>query len=115
MSHWLLDKLNETRQQALKQAGRAQILRELLNAPSEVDHELIRRTAEALEMVVLDLVLENISDNEEKQNELKSAAADAFRLLRSHNRLKRSMPECFCCVRAPSPCWATRVLTRQGG
>ncbi len=83
MSHWLLDKLNETRQQALKQAGRAQILRELLNAPSEVDHELIRRTAEALEMVVLDLVLENISDNEEKQNELKSAAADAFRLLRS--------------------------------
>ena len=83
MSHWLLDKLNETRQQALKQAGRAQILRELLNTPSQIDHELIRRTAEALEMVVLDLVLEDTSDNEEKKNELKSAAADAFRLLRS--------------------------------
>jgi len=83
MSHWLLEKLNETRQQALKQAERAQILRELLNTQSEVDHDLIRRTAEALEMVVLDLVMEDISDNEEKQKELKLAAADAFRLLRA--------------------------------
>jgi len=83
MSHWLLDKLNETRRQALKEAGRAQIFRELLDAPSEVDDELIRRSAEALEMVVLDLVLEDISNNEEKQKELKLAAADAFRLLRA--------------------------------
>jgi hypothetical protein len=82
MSHWLLDKLNVTREQALKQASRAQILQELLNVPSGVDCELIRRTAEALEMAVLDLVSENGSDKEEEQNEIKSAAADAFRLLR---------------------------------
>lgn len=83
MNHWLLDKLNETRRQALKEAGRAQIFCELLNAPSAVDDELIRRSAEALEMVVLDLVLEDLSRNEEKQKELKLAAADAFRLLRA--------------------------------
>lgn len=83
MSHWLLDKLNETRQQALKQAEGAQVLRELLNATPQVDYELIKRTAEVLELAILDLSLENITDNEEKQNELKTAAADAFRLLRA--------------------------------
>jgi hypothetical protein len=83
MSHWLLDGLNETRLQALKQAGCAQIYRELLDAPYDVDDELIRRSAEALELAVLDLVLEDITDNEEKQKELKLSAADAFRLFRA--------------------------------
>lgn len=82
MSHWLLDKLSDTRQQALKQAGRAQIHHELLDVPFGEDAELIRRCAEALEMVVLDLTLEDIADDEEKQKELKLTAADAFRLLR---------------------------------
>jgi len=82
MSHWLLDRLNDTRQHALKQASRAQIYHELLDAPFGEDAELIRRSAEALEMVVLDLVLEDIADDEEKQKELKLSAADAFRLLR---------------------------------
>ncbi|MDH5542044.1 MAG: DEAD/DEAH box helicase [Nitrospinota bacterium] len=91
MSHWLFDNLASTRQEALKQAGRAQLFQELLNVPSVVDHELIRRTAEALEMVVLDLVMEDISDNEEKQKELKLAAADAFRLLRALPPPKESL------------------------
>ena len=82
MSHWLLDKLSETRQRARKQAKRAQIFRELHNAPSAVDDELIRQSAEMLEIAVLDLVLEDLADDEEKQRELKRAAADAFRLLR---------------------------------
>lgn len=82
MSHWLLEKLSDTRRQALKQASHAQIYRELLDAPFDEDAELIRRCAEALEMVVLDLVLEDVGDDEEKQNELKLSAADAFRLLR---------------------------------
>ncbi|MCK5712924.1 MAG: DEAD/DEAH box helicase, partial [Hyphomicrobiaceae bacterium] len=82
MSHWLLDRLNDTRQHALKQASRAQIHHELLDAPFGEDAELIRRSAEALEMVVLDLVIEDIADDEEKQKELKLSAADAFRLLR---------------------------------
>ncbi len=82
MSHWLLEKLSDTRQQALKQASHAQIHHELLDEPFDGDAGLIRRTAEALEMVVLDLVLENTADDEEKQNELKLSAADAFCLLR---------------------------------
>lgn len=82
MSHWLLEKLNDDRQQALKQASHAQVHRELLGAPFSEDAELIRRTAEALEMVVLDLILEGIVDNDEKQRELRLSAADAFRLLR---------------------------------
>jgi len=82
MSHWLLDKLSNMRQQALKQASHAQIHRGLLNAPFGEDAELIRRAAEALEMVVLDLVFEEITDNEEQQKEIKLSAADAFRLLR---------------------------------
>ena len=83
MKHWLLEKLNETRRQALKEAERAQIFRELLNAPSEVNNELVQRSADMLEMAVLDLAVEDIADDEEKLKELKLAAADAFRLLRA--------------------------------
>lgn len=83
MSHWLLDRLNAIREQALKEAGRAQVFRELFNEPAEVNDELIQRSAEALEMAVLDLTVEDIADDEEKQKELKLAAADAFRLLRA--------------------------------
>ena len=82
MSHWLLEKLSETRQQARKQAEHTQIFHALLNEPFAVDDELIRKSAEMLEIVVLDLVIEDIADDEEKQRELKLAAADAFRLLR---------------------------------
>lgn len=70
------------RLQARKQAKRVQIFRELHNVPSAVDDELIRQSAEMLEIAVLDLVLEDLADDEEKQKELKLAAADAFRLFR---------------------------------
>lgn len=83
MSHWLLDRLTDTRQQALKQATRAQIHHEVLGDQLTEDVEFIRRSAEALEMVVLDLTLENTIDDEEKQKELIMAAADAFRLFRA--------------------------------
>jgi len=82
MNHWLLDKLNNTRQQALKQASRAQINKELMDTPFSEDAELIRRAAEALEMVVLDLILEGDTDDDNKQENLRLSAADAFRLLR---------------------------------
>ena len=83
MSHWLLDEINETRQAALKQAERVQIFRELQqDIPPMMNNDLIQRSAAALEIAVLDLVLEDIADDEEKKNELKIAAADAFRLLR---------------------------------
>lgn len=83
MTHWLLEELKDTREKAIKQADRALIFRELLNESSELDVELLSRSAEALEMVVLDLVFEDITDDEEKQKELKGTAADAFRLLRA--------------------------------
>ncbi len=82
MSHWLLEALGNTREQALKQASHAQIYQELLKRPFSEDAEFIRRCAETLEMVVIDLTLENTADDEAKRNELKLAAADAFRLLR---------------------------------
>ena len=100
MSHWLLDKLSDIRQQALKQASHAQIYREILDAPFCEDAELIRRSAEALEMVVLDLVLEEITDDEEKQKELKVSAADAFRLLRVLPRPEDSVETAMFLLRA---------------
>jgi len=82
MSHWLLEKLQDIRAQALKQASHAQIYRELLGAPFSEDEKLIRRAAEALDMVVLDLILEGTDDNEDRQKELRTSAADAYRLMR---------------------------------
>jgi len=78
MSHWLLDKLDETRKQALHQASRIQVYRNFLNEPLSENIEFIRRTAEALELVVLDLLRES----EKKLNELRRCAFDAFRLFR---------------------------------
>ena len=82
MSHWLLNQMNARRIEALKQASRAQIHRELLNVDSDLDVELIHPTAEALELVVLDLIMEGVEDDQNKKEELKIAAADAFLLLR---------------------------------
>ncbi len=100
MSHWLLEKLSDSRKQALKQASNAQIYHELLHEPFDEDAGLIRRTAEALEIVVLDLVLENITDDVEKQNELKLSAADAFCLLRVLPRPEGAMDMAMFLLRA---------------
>ena len=101
MTHWLLEELNDTREKAIEQTDRALIFRELFNESSELDVELLSRSAEALEMVVLDLVSEDITDDEEKQNELKRTTADAFRLL-------RVLP------RPPDPLDAGKFLLRAG-
>ena len=77
MSHWLLEEQGEMRQQALNQAQLAQ------NSHKQADEKLIRRAADVLEMAVLDLVLEDVADDENKQRELQHAAADAFCLLRA--------------------------------
>ena len=80
-SHWLLDSLAENRNLALRQASRSQIRRELMGEPFNEDAALIRRTGEALEMVVLDLILEGTHDAETLET-LQSCSADAFRLFR---------------------------------
>ena len=82
MSHWLLEKLGDSRTQALNQASHAQIHSELFGSPFSENATLIKRTGEALEMVVLDLLLEGKTDDESRQATLRSCAADAFRLFR---------------------------------
>ena len=82
MNHWILETLGNTRAQALQQASHAQIHRELFNTTFSEDVDLIKRTAEALEMVVLDLLLDGTTADEAKLATLKSCAADAFRLFR---------------------------------
>ena len=71
MSHWLLEKLDDARQEALKQAGRAQIHSELLNEPFSEDAELIRRSADGLEMAVLAIIIDGKNDDESKRKELR--------------------------------------------
>lgn len=100
MSHWLLDKLGDTRQHALKLVSRAQIYHELLNLPFSEDAQVIRRCAEALELAVLDLTLEDIKDDEEKRKDLKQAAADAFRMLRVLPRPTDAMKSAVFLLRA---------------
>lgn len=84
MSHWIIDRLDEQRKQALKIADHIQIYHELL----KVDHydineiELVKGTANALELVVLDLIYENYEDDDEKLHAMRTSAKDAFRLFR---------------------------------
>ena len=82
MTHRLLDQIDEERQQALRQASRVQIHRELLDQPLDEDTRLIARMTDALELAVLDLLLEGSMENDEAQRTLRLCAADAFRLMR---------------------------------
>lgn len=75
MSHWLLEEQEEIRQQVLNLAQRTQ------NSHKPADEKLIQRAADVLEIAVLDLVLEDTANDENKQRELQRAAADAFCLL----------------------------------
>lgn len=80
MNHWLLGALGDTRAKALTQASYIQIYQEFQDVPFNKDEELLRRVAEALEMVVHDLILEGNTIDEKK--EFQTCAADAFRLMR---------------------------------
>jgi len=82
MNHWLLDNIDASRLEALKQAEQVLVYRELLHQEIDVDFGLIQRMAEALELAALDLLLERFEENEDKSNTLKKSAADAFRLYR---------------------------------
>ena len=101
MSHWLLDGLGDTTEQALKQAGHSQIQREFPSIPFTQDADLIRRSAEALEMAVLDMILEGITDDENREKELRKSAADAFRFM-------RVLP------RSDDPIYTAKFLLRAG-
>ena len=81
MRHWLLDSISEKRIKALREAGKIQIYKQLLDETiSEDIHEIIE-VANALELVVLDLTLNQLEDDSEEIKTLRSSASDAFRLL----------------------------------
>ena len=92
MSHWMLESLGETRNKALREATRVQVLSELASPPSEVDYGLIERVAQALETVVMDLLLSAPVENEQLHT-LRQCASDAYRLYRVLPNLTNTLVE----------------------
>ncbi|KTD54927.1 ski2-like helicase [Legionella sainthelensi] len=82
MSDWLFDILGDAHTQALKEASRHLVYKELSSAVVEIDFDLIRRVAEVLELAVRDIILNRYKDDEEQNKELKKHAANAFQLYR---------------------------------
>lgn len=82
MSHWLLDTIAEKRKLALHAAERVQFYREMARDMEPVDQEDIEEVCAALEIAVLDLQVDRLSDDPERKALMSVAAADAFRLLR---------------------------------
>jgi len=80
MSHWLLDSISDELTEALHQASRIHIHREILNELPDVDFELIHRTASTMELIVLDLLSNRTIGDDEELDVMRSAAANAFRL-----------------------------------
>ena len=81
MKYWI-DKIEKFRPEAVRQATRHQLFGELQATETDIDYKLIERTANLLELLVHDLLLENLADDHEKAKALRQASADAFRLLR---------------------------------
>lgn len=82
MSHWLLDTMVERYGLALREADRVQLCLEAGREPPALDEELVRETLAALEIAVLDLAVDRLSDDDERRGLSRQAAADAFRLVR---------------------------------
>src|SRR5690625_7048476 len=85
MSHWILDTMEDKLRLALRESDRIQIYREMGRQSPDFDEEVLRQTAAALEIAVLDLEVDRLNDNPEQQEQRslsRQAAEDAFRLLR---------------------------------
>lgn len=82
MSHWLLDTMAEKRRVALREADRLQFYREMGRDLPDFDGEVLRESAAALEIAVLDLEVDRLADDPEQRALSRQAAGDAFRLLR---------------------------------
>ncbi len=82
MSHWLLDAMAEKRGRALREADRVQFFREMARELPAFDAEVIHEVAAALEIAVLDLEVDRLTDDPDRRALGRGAAADAFRLLR---------------------------------
>lgn len=82
MSHWLLDAMADKRRLALREADRLQFYREMDREVPDFDGEILRESASALEIAVLDLEVDRLADDPERRALSRQAAGDAFRLLR---------------------------------
>jgi hypothetical protein len=82
VNHWLLDTIAEKRRLALRDAERVQFYREMAREIPPIDDERVEEVSSALEIAVLDLQTDRLSDDPERRALMISAAADAFRLLR---------------------------------
>lgn len=82
MSHWLLDTIADKRRLALREADRLQFYREMGRDLPDFDGEVLRESAAALEIAVLDLEVGRLDDDPEQRELSRQAAGDAFRLLR---------------------------------
>lgn len=82
MSHWLLDSISERRGAVLAEADRIQFFREMAGEVPEFDIEAIKNMADSLEIAVLDLELERLTEDSDRKSTVRKAAEDGFRLLR---------------------------------
>jgi superfamily II DNA/RNA helicase len=82
MNHWLLDAIVEKRAGALREADRVQFYREMTREVPDFDISTLQETAESLEMAVLDLEVDRLSEDRDREATMRVAAADAFHVLR---------------------------------
>jgi len=82
MNHWLLDAISERRDLALREADRAQFYHEMGGDLPAFDEALLSEMAAALEIAVLDIKVNRLSEEPEPLALSRKAASDAFRLLR---------------------------------
>ena len=82
MNHWLLDAITEKRVSALREADRIQFYREMAREVPDFDTAAFQEIAAALEIAVLDLEVDRLTEDAERLAMMRSAAADAFHVLR---------------------------------
>lgn len=83
MKNWLLESIAEVRGTCVRSARASHVHRHLGGESPAMDEAQFHRCIEVLELAVLDLVAHPQPENQEHESELRSAATDAFRLLRS--------------------------------
>ncbi|MGM0981866.1 MAG: DEAD/DEAH box helicase [Pseudomonadota bacterium] len=80
MSHWLLDSLADLREACGKLASSIQVQSQLNQSRQDRDWGLLKRGAESMELVVIDIIAARPFDWESDDvSDLRSAAADGFR------------------------------------
>lgn len=82
MNHWLLDAIAEKRTSALREADRIQFYREMAREVPQAEVKAMQEIAAALELAVLDLELDRLSEDLDRAATVRGAAADAFHVLR---------------------------------